>query len=596
MKNRVDIDEKYLVNVSDIFKSKEDFENEILLVNNKLNSLIKYKGIILDNCVNLYELLKLDEEISISINKLNIYTSLTLDIDMSDSISNKNYGMVMNLYNEYNDITSFVVPEILKFDYSKIEEYINENENLKGYKRLLKEMFKYKEHTLSTKEEGLIAKLYDAFRLPEEAMEKLTSVDMDFGYILDEDDNKTLLTSSNYSNFMLSNNRNVRCNAYKEFYNTYKKYNYTLSQLLSAHIKNSNNLARTRKYKDEFDKSLFSNDINKDVFINLIDSMNDNLDIIHKRYKMKKEILGLDKLYLYDMNAPIVSNIKPKYDFESCKEIIINSLGVMGEGYLDIIKRAFDERWIDVYPTKNKRSGAYCNHAYNVHPYVLLNHEDTFHDMSTITHELGHALQFHYASLNNSFSDHQYSIFVAEVASQVNEILLIKYLLDKTNDKDEKLYLYNELINNFSSAVERQTMFAEYEKKLYDLDASKVILTNDVLNDEYYNISKKYYGENVELDDSVKYGWSRIPHFYYNFYVYQYATGYIAALMIAEDLWNKKDGALDNYIKFLSLGKTLDPVESLKVTGVDFSSKNIYQEAFKVYDKTLEEFYKLYNS
>ena len=265
----------------------------------------------------------------------------------------------------------------------------------------------------------------------------------------------------------------------------------------------------------------------------------------------------------------------------------------MGSEYTDTIKKAFNERWIDVYPNKNKRSGAYCTHCYDTHPYVVTDYDNKFYDVSTIIHELGHAMQYYYSNKNNTYYDAQYTIFVAEVASQVNEILLNLHIINNTKDKNEKLTIYNNLIKQFKASVVRQTMFAEFEKIIHEADANGLALSVDYLNDTYYNLNKKYYGNNIVIDDEIKYGWSRIPHFYYNFYVYQYATGYIAALKIATDIYNKKEKALDKYLEFLKLGCTKDPVESLKVAGVDLTKESTFDDAFKEFDRELDEFLEL---
>lgn len=594
MKDKNAVDKKYKVDLSDLFKNDTDFFNELDSVKKDMMKISTFINKVCLSSENLFNVLSLDNDISLRLNSLHIYAHVNLDTDLSNSKANEKNGLVMNLYNEYSALSAYIVPEILKVDYEKIEDMIKENGNLKEFELLLKSLFRFKNHTLSKKEEELIAKLSDAFNVAEEVSVKLTDVDLKFDKIKNEEGKLERLTDVNYSKFMQSEKRDVRKAAFKTLYKGYKSINNTMGQLLSSHVKLNNNLCNARNYNGQFEASLYGNEIDTVIYSNLIKSINANMNLIHKRLSIRKKVLGYNKLFLYDLNAPIVKQDKKVYDFETSRKLVEDSLKVLGDDYSKVLKKSFDEGWIDVYPYENKRGGAYCTCAYKTHPYVLLNHDDTFNCVSTLAHELGHAMHYHYAVKNNNYANYNYSIFVAEVASQVNEILLIKHMLKATDKKDEKLYLYNELINKFAGAVSRQTMFAEFEKLIYDLDNQKIVLTNELLNEKYFKLVKKYHGKDVEVNDDIKYEWSRVPHFFYNFYTYQYATGFMASLFIAEDLFNEKENALENYLEFLSLGTTKDPVESLCVAGVDFKKEETFNKAFEIYGQLLNDFVKIY--
>lgn len=597
MKKRTDISDKYKINCSELFKSDEEFIKEYKVLSEDINKISKFKNKVYESDASLNEVLSLDEEISIRLNTLYIYAHLNNDFDLDDAKNSENYGKVIILYNKYSNLSSYLVPEILSKSYNFIEELLKKDKNLKKHENILKEIFREKKHILSKKEEELLSSLSDAFRAPNEIASKLRDVDLNFDNIIDENGNSVEFNESIYALYSESKNRGVRKNAFDNLYDSYKNIVSSSAAALAGEIRNQNAVAKIRKYKSAFERSMNSNNVPTSIYENLIKSVNKNLKHFHKYYELKKKILGYNELHLYDMNAPVVSGNNKIYSYEESKDLIINSLEPMGREYVEVIKRSFEENWIDVYNNENKRSGAYCTCAYKTHPYVLLNFEGTYDNVSTISHELGHALHYYYAQNNNSYSDYDYSIFVAEVASQVNEILLVKYLLNKKDiTKDEKLFLLNQILNDFRGSVARQTMFAEFEKEIYDYDLEEEVITSEYLCEKYKSLIDKYFGPSVTIDDVISCEWARVPHFYYNFYVYQYATGYIAASLIAENIYNKKENALENYIKFLKLGSTLDPVSSLKVAGVDMLDTKIYDKAFKIYEETLEKFKKTYYS
>lgn len=593
MKTRKDIESKYKIDTGDLFENDASFNKEIESLDNIVESITKYKNHILDNSDNLFKVLKQDIEIEKRIERLYVYAHLNNDFDLADKTANELMGKVMKLNQRYNVLSSYIVPEITSKSWDIIESYINENSKLLEFKRTLKELFRLKSHILSENEEQILSKLSNSFSLPDEIHTKLLDSDLEFGYIKDENNKKVQITTANYPTYMESKNRRVRKDTFKVFYKGYESVLNTTATSLIGEVKNNNAIASIRKYNSALEASLKATDVDIKVYNTLLKSIFNNINIISRQWDIRKKVLKIDDLHIYDTMVSLVKDYDKKYTFEEAKKLTIEALNVLGKDYIDKIKEAFENRWIDVYPTKNKRSGGYCTACYLAHPYVFLNYDGRYDEVSTLVHELGHAMHYYYAINNNTYQDYGYSIFVAEVASQVNELLLSYYMLNNTTDKDQKLFILDEMISRFKASVVRQTMFSEFEYKIHELEQNKTVLTKELFNEIYYDLNKKYYNNNVVIDEQIKYEWSRIPHFYYNFYVYQYSTGYIAALKIASDIYNKKPDALQNYLQFLKLGCTKNPVDSLKVAGVDLTDERTFNDAFKEFSKTMDEFERL---
>lgn len=594
MKTRVEIDKKYKIDLKDLFKNDAEFLKEVDCLDKKIEEFEKFQGHLLDDDKTLLEFLKLDDEISAKLEVCYVYAHLNNDFDLSEKRSNEFFGKAVKLYNKYSTNISYVIPELLQNDYKIIEKFINENKDLKQYERMLKNIFKEKSHFLSKEEERVLSVINDSFRTPENAYSKLLDADLTFESIKDEKGKKVELTSSNWAKYLESKNRNVRKNAFKKFYKSYINIRNTTTELLASEVKNNNNIAKLRKYDSALSASLESNDVNPQIYDSLINHIHNNLKKTYKYWDLRKKILGVSNLHIYDTYVPMVDANEKEYSFEEAKELVLNALSILGDDYTKVLNEAFDNNWIDVFPTKNKRSGGYCTAVYNSHPYVFLNFDNRYGEVSTVAHELGHAMHYYYSIKNNNYVDYSYSIFVAEVASQVNEIILSDYMIKNSKNKQEKLFVLDELLKRFKASVIRQTMFAEFEKEIHEQEQNGVVLTSEYLNDLYYKLNKLYFGPSVEIDKEIAFEWERIPHFFYNFYVYQYSTGYIAALKIAKDIINKKENALENYLKFLSLGCTMDPVSELKVAGVDLTKDEVYNEAFEEFEKEIEEFEKIY--
>ena len=419
---------------------------------------------------------------------------------------------------------------------------------------------------------------------------------MTYGNIIDENGESVELTDSNYNKYIKSNDRRVRKEAFDELYRVYSNFKNTICSTIKGNIEANTSIAKIRGYESAIEASLFSDNIDVSVYNNLIDTVSNNLSSLFKYYDLKKKILGLDEMHLYDTYVSIINEKPREYTFDEAKELVKKALSVLGDKYINDLNNAFTKKWIDIYNNKGKRGGAYSGGSYDTYPYVLLNFEGTLNDVSTLAHELGHSMHSYYSRLNNSYQDSNYKIFVAEVASTVNELLLSKYLLKNTSDKREKLIILNNLLDLFKATIFRQTMFAEFEKNIYEKHEKGEILTAELLCNDYYELNKKYFGNSVYVDDEIKYEWERIPHFYYYFYVYKYATGLSAACYIVNGILSGSKDALDNYLKFLTLGGSMDPLDELKVAGIDMTKPDSILSAIHMFDEILEEFEQLYNA
>ena len=501
--------------------------------------------------------------------------------------------ILFKLYEKVQSITSFIVPEILKSDYDLILKYAKEEEGLKEFLRSLKEIFKVKNYILSDKEEKLLSNMVSVFKVPDNVFGLLNDADMKFKRVKDSKGKYYELNEHTYRKLLESSDRILRQNAFNTLLKTYGDFKNTYASLLMAEVNKNNKIALVRGYKSARFASLYSDYIPEEIYDNLIKTVKSNVLPLSKYWKFKKDVMG-DELHIYDTYTGIVKDISKNYSIDEAKELLNKALGVLGEQYIEDLNKAFTERWVDFCPNEGKRGGAYCTACYNVHPYVLLSFDGTLNSVSTLTHELGHAMHYYYAIKNQTYQDYSYSIFVAEVASQVNQILLSKYLIKNTNNSEEKKYLIDDLIQDFKATIYRQTMFAEFEAIIHQKDQKGEVLTHEALCDIYYNLNKEYYGDNIIVDEVIKYEWERIPHFYMNFYVYQYATAYAAAINIAMKILNNEDNIVSKYLEFLSLGCTKDPIESLKVAGVDMTKKETIEEAFKYFNDLVEELTKLY--
>ncbi len=575
--------------ITDLYATSDDYERDYGDVEKSLSKYDKFKGHILDDAESLLKFLQFDEEVSKKVERIYVYSLLQNDQDTRDTKAQVTYDRAVRLYEKCGEASSFVMPELMGSDYGVVEKFLSENADLKPYERSLKEIYRMKRHVLSDVEEKVLSSLSSTFESSNEVFSFLTDADLKFGKVKGEDGEPIELTEKTYHKLSASSNREVRKNAFTRLYEVYSGFKNTYAKLLASEVNANNKLASIRGYDSALEASLYGNDIPKSIIENLIRTVKKNVAPLSKYWNIKRELLGVNELHLYDTGAPSSKGIDRTYTFPEARELIEDTLSVLGDEYVAIIRKAFSEGWIDSPANDGKRNGAYCTKCYGVHPYVLLSFDGTLESVSTLIHELGHAMHDYYAMSNQSYRDHGYSIFVAEVASQVNQILLSKHLIDKAESAEERAYLIDDLIQDFKAAVYRQTMFADFECRIHEMSSAGETLTHEVLSDLYYELNLEYFGENIVVDEAIKYEWERIPHFYMNFYVYQYATAYAAAIIIAKNILEGKVGAIENYLEFLKLGSTKSPVESLKVAGVDMESETVLASAFEYFDELVRE-------
>ena len=583
-KLRSEIDSNYMWDLTTIYKTDDDWNNDFELVSTRINDIKKYEGILLKNAKTLLEYCKTSDSIDRAIYKLYYYAHLKHDQDTTVTYYQELVQKITNLLQEYSKLTSYVEPELLKGNYSTVEKYMNKLDELKKYRFNFESLYRYKKHILTKEQELMLTILSKGFN-SDDTYEKLTDSDISFGNIK-VDGKEVELTESNYSTYIISKDRLVRKQAFDRLLTTYSNYKNTISSTFKGNIDSLVSLAKVRNYVSSLEASLFEDNVDIKVYNNLIETVNNNLDKIYKYYDIKKKDLALDELHMYDIYCNTI-NLDKKYTFEEAKKIVINALSVLGENYIENLNKAFDEKWIDVYNNKGKRTGAYSSGFYDTNLFVLLNFEGKFNDVSTLAHELGHSMHTYYSINNNPYNISSYKIFVAEVASTVNELLLAKYMLKNSKDKEEKKYIIMQLLELFKATIFRQTMFAEFEQLMHSYVEKDLPLTCDTISNNYYDLVKKYFGDNVVCDDLIKYEWERIPHFYYNFYVYKYAIGLSSACTIVNNILN---GDTESYINFLKSGGSNYPIEELKLAHVDATSPSIILNALNMFDELMEEY------
>ena len=595
LKTRSEINELDKWDLTTIYKSDEDFYSDCEVLLKMIDEFESIKNSMMNCASSLYNVLKKDDEIMMLAMKLYMYAHLNKDGESTNSLYQNMYGKIDNIISKYEELISFMVPTLLEYDYSKIEEYYKEDDRLVEYEFTLKDIFKEKVHTLSKEEERIISSLQQNLSFPEKVYDTLTNAELKFDEIKDESGNSIELTDSNYSIYVKSRNRSVRENAFKTLHNGYAKFKDTISLMLANNVKAYNTISRLKKFSSNLESALFQDNIDEKVYTNLIEAVESNIDPLTEYLKIKKEILGVDELHLYDLYVPLIENdSNKKYSFEKGKELVINAVSILGSDYVSVIKKAFDERWIDKYPNLSKVSGGYSSGSYTTNPFILLNYQEEFGDVSTLAHELGHSVHSYYSRKNNPYQYSHYTIFVAEVASTVNELLLSHYLLTNSENNEEKLIILNRLIELYRATIYRQTMFSSFEKKIYDLDFEGEVLTADVMNEIYYDLNKKYFSAGAVVDEEIKYEWERVPHFYWNYYTYKYATGLSAATAIVNKILSGEENAVENYLEFLKTGGRDYPIEELKVAGVDMTDKKVIEDSLKTFDDTVKQFKKIY--
>lgn len=580
--DRSTIEEKYKWKIDKMYSNKEEIEKDISKVKNLIQEVKEYKGKLSDSKENLYKVLNISENASRIVQNLYVYTHMK---QHEDTRINDNQGRATKtemLSTDLGVATSYIVPEILAIEENKLSEYLKDDK-LSFYTKYTKDILRDKPHTLSEREEEILAATSELSTVPENVYDMLAYADMQFPEIEDEDGNKVKLSHSNYSLFIKSKNSRVRKDAFEGEFSTYEKYKNTFASTLYGGIKSEIFYAKTRKYNSAIEASLFSDDVSLDVYNNLISAIDKSIPNLNKYVELKKKFLGLNEIHMYDLYVPLTDKFDMDIPYDKAQDIILEALKPLGEEYLKVIKSAFDEGWIDVYDNEGKKGGAYSWGSYDSHPYILMSYKNDLNSLFTLIHELGHSVHSHYSRTSQPFLYSDYKIFVAEVASTLNELLLINYLLENSKSKDETIYLLNYYLEQFRTTVYRQTMFAEFEKIVHERVENGEPLTADEFTDIYYKLNEKYYGKSAIVDKQIGIEWARIPHFYSNFYVYKYATGFSAASALSQQILSEGSTAVDRYINFLKSGGSEYPLEQLKSAGVDMTKKESIEEALNVF-------------
>ncbi|RLL45067.1 oligoendopeptidase F [Oceanobacillus piezotolerans] len=579
--------------LEDIFTSDEDWQEEYTKLQKDIPEISKYQGKLSSSADTLYELLSLQDKLSERLGKLYTYAHMRNDQDTTNSFYQAMNAQAENVLTLASSKMSYIVPEILAMDEGKIESFLEDKKELQLYKKTLDEITRARPHVLSEKEEALLAEASDPLSTASQTFSMLNNADLTFPSIKDENGEEVDLTHGRYSRFLESKDRRVREDAFKAMYKTYGSFKNTFASTLSGNIKTHNFSAKVRNYESARQAALDNNNIPEQVYDNLVEAVNNKLPLLHRYTEVRKKVLQLDELHMYDLYTPLVKDVDMKISYEQAKEYVLKGLEPLGEDYANILQESFNNRWIDVEENKGKRSGAYSSGAYGTNPYILLNWQDNVNNTFTLAHELGHSVHSYYTRNNQPYRYGNYSIFVAEVASTCNEALLNDYLINHLEDEKEKLYILNHFLEGFRGTVFRQTMFAEFEHDIHVRAQNGEALTADKLTEIYYELNKKYYGEAVVSDEEIGLEWARIPHFYYNYYVYQYATGYSAATSLANQILTEGDTAVERYLQFLKAGSSDYPIEVLKKAGVDMTSKQPVLAALDVFEEKLTEMEKL---
>lgn len=578
-------------NLQDLFADQAAWDQEFQDIKNLAQKASEFQGK-LDNAEVIRDCFKLEDDISFKLERVYVYAHLHHDEDTAEATYQALSQKAKKLNVEVSEALSFVTPEILAQPEEKLDQYIADPA-LAPYRFTLQEMKREKAHILSKSEEALLAQVGTLSQAPQNIFSMLNNADLKFPNIKDEHGNEVELTHGSYIQYLENPNREVRERAFKAVYDTYSRNKNTIAASLSANVNKNIFYSRVRKYPSVLEMSLYGDNIPKEVYTNLVDTIHESLPLLHRYMKLRKKLLGVDELHMYDLFAPLVKEYKWDITFDEAKAMTVEGLKPLGKEYLDVLKKGYSDRWIDVYENENKRTGAYSWGAYGTHPYVLLNHKDNLNSMFTLAHEMGHALHSYFSDEALPYRDAQYTIFLAEVASTTNEALLMDYLLKHATDPKQKMYLLTYYADQFRTTVFRQTMFAEFEKIIHERAEQGESLTPQALSDIYYELNVKYHGDGMAVDKDIAMEWARIPHFYNSFYVYKYATGFSAATSFSKQILEEGQPAVDRYLGFLKSGGSDFSINILKKAGVDMSSPKPIREAMSVFESLIEEMEKL---
>lgn len=575
--------------LEDLFLTDADWEAAVKQLEEQLAQLKGYAGKVSASADALYAYLTLADETENLFEKVLVYSNEKMHEDMGNSTYQGYAAQAQAAATRLSAAEAFFEPELLAMEESRLQGFLKEDPKLEKYRLLIDRIWRRKEHTLSAAGEEILAKTYEMATAPDDIFSMFNDADAKFGTIRDENGKEVELTHGRFGGFMESSDRRVRKEAFEALYQTYDQFKNTLAATYSANVKKAKFYADVRKYPSALAAALAPGNIPTEVYDNLIETVHRFLPAMYRYVALRKRTLGVEELHMYDVYVPLVADQTKKIPFAEAKEIVKRGLAPMGEEYVSHLEEGFDHRWIDVYENRGKRSGAYSWGAYGTHPYVLLNYQGKLDDVFTLAHEMGHALHSWYSNANQPYVYSGYLIFVAEVASTCNESLLMQYLLKESKDKKEKAYLLNHFIDQFKGTLFRQTMFAEFEKITHEMYAKGESLTAERLCAVYMDLNRKYFGEEMVSDPQIALEWARIPHFYTEFYVYQYATGFSCAIALSKRILEMGEAGVVDYMKFLKGGCSKDPIELLKMAGVDISTPKPVEDALQLFEELVSE-------
>lgn len=592
MKKRSEADSKYTWKLEDMVAEDSQWEQMFKEASGEISEYASYKGRLAGSADTLYACLLFDDKLSQKIERLYVYARMRSDEDTTVQRYQDMFSRAQTLSYRAAENSSFLVPEILSMDRELLEQYMAADNGIGHFKRALEIILARRDHTLSGEMEELLAQSYDATQGASQIFTMFNNADVKFPVITGESGEGIQITHGNYISLMENQDRRIRKDAFEGLYSVYEQFSNTLAAAFSSNVKQAVFYAKAKKYASSREYYLADNEVPELVYDNLVKAVRENIVKLHEYTRVRKDVLGVDELHMYDLYVSMVAAADRRYTYEEAKSIVLEGLAPLGEEYLSLLKQGFDSRWIDVYENEGKRSGAYSWGTYGSHPYVLLNFHGTLNDVFTLAHEMGHSIHTWYSDRNQPFTYAGYKIFVAEVASTCNEALLIRHLLKKAGSREEKAYLLNHFLESFRGTLFRQTMFAEFEDMAHKKAARGESLTAESLCSIYRQLNADYFGPAMTVDRQIDYEWERIPHFYTPFYVYQYATGFSAAVAISSRIMSGEPGALEGYKKFLSGGCSMKPIDLLKLCGVDMSTTRPVDEALGFFGELIEEFKK----
>ena len=591
---REEVPEQLTWDLTTIFESDEAWEAELKEVEQLSKKASDYKGKVADSAESLYNTLQFSDALYERLSKLYVYSHLKHDQDTTNSKYQDLDGRIRSVLTNAGAAWSFITPEILALDEATLNSYVESYEPLSLYEQSLRELNLGRPHILSAEKEELLAQFSEVTSTAGKTFSALNNADLEFPKIIGEDGEEVQITHGNYITMLESDNREVREAAFKAVYKTYGQYKNTFATTLAGNVKAHNANAKVRNYNSARHAALSNNFIPEKVYDQLVSTIHDYLPALHRYVELRKKVLGVDELHMYDLFTPLVKEVKMEVTYDEAKKTMVESFAPLGKEYQEIVQKGLESRWVDVLENKGKRSGAYSSGTFGTNPYVLMNWQNNVNNLYTLAHEFGHSMHSYYSRANQPYQYADYSIFVAEVASTCNEELLFDHLMKTLDDDKQKIYLLNQWLDGFRGTVFRQTMFAEFEHMIHELDAKGESITSEKLTSIYYDLNKQYFGDAMTVDEEIGLEWARIPHFYYNYYVYQYATGQSAATALSKQILEEGEPAVERYINnFLKAGCSDFPIEVLKAAGVDMESPEPIALACKVFEEKLEELEKL---